>query len=170
VWLFKDAEVIGRRRRRWFVLHRGSREFAYYDMAFIPPRTARKKVSVCMCVCVCVCVCMCVCVCRLRARSNMYRCSCAHVHAHPQHALGDRVQLNNKHHCCCCCSSPAPVWVIQGAIDLNNITGVSSSGNCLEISVAKGRRAYVAPTLRTMMSCLSCDTRLPSLHRTVLHF
>jgi hypothetical protein len=62
VWLFKDAEVIGRRRRRWFALHRGSREFAYYDMAFIPPRTARKKVSVCACVCVCVHVCVCVCV------------------------------------------------------------------------------------------------------------
>eukprot|EP00035_Acanthoeca_spectabilis_P026601 m.463419 g.463419 ORF g.463419 m.463419 type:complete len:224 (-) comp23026_c0_seq1:68-739(-) len=72
VWLYKEAETFGRKHRRWFVLHRDTREFAYYEHAFIPPRTAKRK----------------------------------------------------------------------GAINLNNITGVSSSETKLEISVAKGRRMF----------------------------
>eukprot|EP00038_Savillea_parva_P002571 m.115529 g.115529 ORF g.115529 m.115529 type:complete len:248 (+) comp10881_c0_seq1:94-837(+) len=72
VWLVKEAENFGRQHRRWFVLHRRDREFAYYEHAFIPPRTAKRK----------------------------------------------------------------------GAIHLNNITGVSCTGNRLEISVAKGRRMF----------------------------
>eukprot|EP00041_Stephanoeca_diplocostata_P008242 m.119465 g.119465 ORF g.119465 m.119465 type:complete len:131 (-) comp17236_c0_seq1:248-640(-) len=72
MWFVKDAERFGRRKRRWFVLHRATRELAYYKSAFIPPAKAKRA----------------------------------------------------------------------GSVRLDDITGISSAGPVLEISVAKGRNMF----------------------------
>eukprot|EP00039_Didymoeca_costata_P022585 m.4791 g.4791 ORF g.4791 m.4791 type:complete len:379 (+) comp3103_c0_seq1:40-1176(+) len=43
VWLVKQPAMMGRARRRWFVLHRHSRILAYYSKSFIPPARAPLK-------------------------------------------------------------------------------------------------------------------------------